>query len=151
MLRKESKGFTIIEIVLVVLLIGVLMTVLALTYSGIQERQHNNTRVADIKLIESHLETYYGVSGFYPTLDNMNNPAWVQKNLVGLDQASMIDPGSSSSKPMFSATLVKNEYTYSPTASDGTSSCDDKDVPCAKYTLSATLQGSGTFTEKSLN
>lgn len=151
-LKNNNTGFSIIEIIIIVLLIGVLVTLLLLTYGGIEQRQHNNTRIADIKLIQAHLETYYAVSGFYPTLANMNNPAWVQKNLVGIDQDSLLDPGSKSPTPVFSATLTKGEYTYAPTASDGTSACDDKTIPCAKYALAASLEGgSGTFVEKSLN
>lgn len=150
--RRSTGGFTIIEILIVILLIGVLLTVLALTYSGIRQREHNNTRISDIKLIQAHLETYYAVAGYYPTLANINNPAWVQKNLVGIDKSSLIDPTSKSNVPMFSATPVKGEYTYAPTAVDGSTACNDKSVPCGSYVLSATLEGgAGTFSEKSLN
>ena len=150
--RKNTGGFTIIEILIVVLLIGVLLTVLALTYSGIRQREHNNTRISDIKLIQAHLETYYAVAGYYPTLANMNNPAWIQKNLVGIDESTLIDPTSKSTVPVFSATPVKGEYTYAPAAADGSTVCNDKSVACGSYVLSAALEGgAGTFSEKSLN
>lgn len=149
--QENTSGFTVVEILVVLLIIGVLTTILLLTYSGIEQHQRNNTRIADIKLIQSNLETYYAESGFYPTLVEMNDQSWTETNLKGLDQNSMIDPGSSFSVPTFAATLTKNEYTYAPTSSDG-KACNDKTVACAKYTLSAQLEASaGTFTELSLN
>jgi prepilin-type N-terminal cleavage/methylation domain-containing protein len=150
--KSDKSGFTVIEIVVVLLLIGVLLSLLFLTYSSVRQHQHNNTRVQDIKLIQAHLETYYAVSGFYPTLANMNDSTWVQKNLNGIDESALDDPTSKSGAPNFSNAVKANTYTYQPTAKNGSSSCDDKQVACTQYTLTATLQGgAGVYSVKSLN
>lgn len=151
-INQDSSGFTVVEIIVVVLIIGILATILILTYSGIQQRQHNSTRIADIKLIQSNLETEYAQSGVYPTLAEINSTTWRKANFKNLDINSMIDPSNKSSSPTFTATPTKNYYSYQVTASNGVSPCDNKTVACGKYVLTATLEGgSGTFIEKSLN
>jgi type II secretory pathway pseudopilin PulG len=122
------------------------------SYSGVQVRQRNTTRINDIKLIQASLETYYAQSGFYPTLANLNSPTWTSNNLKALSPSILQDPSSKVNAPRFADSPTPNEYSYQPTASDGTSPCDNKTVACGKYTLSSTLEGSsGTFVEKSLN
>lgn len=149
---KSDSGFTIVEILVVILVIGILSTILILTYSGVKVRQRNTARVNDIKLIQSNLETYYADSGFYPTIVEMNSAAWTTKNLKGLDPTDLQDPSTKSNQPRFVDTPKAGEYAYQPTASDGVSACDNKTVACEQYTLTATLEGgSGTFVEKSLN
>jgi len=149
---NSDSGFTIVELLVIVLIIGVLSTVLVLTYSGVQLRQRNTTRINDIKLIQSNLETYYAQSGFYPTLGQLNSPSWTTKNLKALDPNNMRDPGSKSTAPRFSETPGPNQYSYQPTALNTKSVCDDRTIACAQYVLEATLGGnSGTFVEKSLN
>jgi len=149
---KSSSGFTIVEILVIILIIGILSTILILTYSGIQIRQRNTTRVSDIKLIQSNLETFYAQSGFYPSLADMNSRTWTTNNLKGLEPTTLQDPSSKVSALRFSDYPIANQYSYQPTASNGTSPCDNKTVACGKYTLTTTLEGnSGVFVEKSLN
>jgi type II secretory pathway pseudopilin PulG len=151
-LNNSDSGFTIVEILVIVLIIGILSTILILTYSGIQVRQRNTTRINDIKLIQSNLETFYAQSGFYPTLSNLNSVSWTTNNLKGLDASALQDPKNKANTPRFSDSPATYQYSYQPTASNGTSPCDNKTVACGKYTLTATLEGnSGTFVEKSLN
>lgn len=149
---KSESGFTIVEILVVILVIGILSTILILTYSGVKARQRNTTRVNDIKLIQSNLETYYAESGFYPTIADMNSTSWTTKNLKALDPTALSDPSTKANQSRFVDSPTINIYAYQPTASDGISPCDNKTVACEKYTLTATLEGgAGTFVEKSLN
>ncbi|HUD06286.1 MAG TPA: hypothetical protein VMR34_00195 [Candidatus Saccharimonadales bacterium] len=149
---SNSSGFTVVELLVIVLIIGILSSVLVLTYSGIQQKQHNNTRINDIKLIQTNLEAYFAQNGIYPTLTDINSNSWVQTNMKTLDLGSIRDPQEKSSIPAFSSVPIKTQYAYQPTASDGTSPCDNKTVACAKYVLTATLEGSTqTFVVKSLN
>lgn len=148
----SSSGFTIVEILVIILIIGILSTVLVLTYSGVQVRQHNTARITAIKLIQSNLETFYAQTGFYPTLSEMNTSSWTKANLKTLEASDLRDPTSKPKLLNFSASPTTNQYSYQPTAINTTSSCDNRTVACAKYTLTATLGGnSGTFVEKSLN
>ena len=149
---NNSSGFTIVEILVIILIIGVLITVLVLTYSGIQTKQRNSIRINNIKLIQANLETFYVQSGFYPTLDELNNLTWTKNNLKNVDPSVLQDPSSKPNTPRFNVSPKLYVYSYQPTASNGTSSCDDKTIACGKYTLIATLEGNtGIFSQKSLN
>jgi type II secretory pathway pseudopilin PulG len=149
---STDAGFTIVEILVIILIIGILSTLLILTYSGVQVRQRNTARINDIKLIQANLETFYAQSGFYPTLTEMNSSTWTTKNLKGVDPSELKDPTSKTNALDFADAPTVSQYSYQPTAINGTSPCDDKTVACAQYTLTATLGGnSGTFIEKSLN
>ena len=149
---KSSSGFTIIEILVIILIIGILLTILILTYSGIQVRQRNTTRINDIKLIQASLETFYAQSGFYPTLAELNSPAWTKNNLKTVDPSDFQDPSAKLNALRFSDSPSPDQFSYHPTSSNGTSSCDNKTVACGKYVLTATLEGNaGTFSEDSLN
>jgi len=140
-----------VELLVIILIIGVLMTVLVLTYGGVQIRQRNSTRVTDIKLIQANLETYYAQSGFYPTLTELNSSAWTNSHLKNLQTSELQDPKYKPNTARFVSTPTINIYSYQPTSSTG-GECDNKTVVCGKYTLTATLEGnSGTFVEKSLN
>lgn len=150
--NNSDSGFTIVEILVIILVIGILSTILILTYSGVQVRQRNSTRITDIKLVQSNLETYYAQSGFYPTLADLNNSTWTNNNLKGLEPSTLQDPSAKTGNPRFADSPTADQYSYQPTAVNGTSPCDNKTVACAKYTLTATLEGNaGIFTEKSLN
>ena len=149
---KSNDGFTIVEILVLLLIIGILSTILVLTYSGVQIRQRNNTRISDVKLIQANLETYYAQTGFYPTLTNMNSVTWTEKNLKALNSSALSDPSLKVGVLRFNSIPVAYQFSYQPTSSNGTSACDNKTVACGKYTITATLEGnSGTFSEKSLN
>jgi prepilin-type N-terminal cleavage/methylation domain-containing protein len=152
--KTKNAGFTVVELLVVLLIIGLLSTLLVITYTGIQEREHNNTRIADIKLISASLENYYAENGQYPTLADMNSQSWRTINLkaTNIDNDDLKDPISKAQEPQFSATPTRTEYAYQPTASNGTTACDNKTIACAKYTLTATMQGgTATYVVKSLN
>ncbi len=82
----------------------------------------------------------------------MNSATWTKANLKSVDASDLRDPDSKSTSPNFADDPKVDIYSYQPTASNGTSPCDDQTTACAQYTLTATLGGnSGTFIEKSLN
>jgi len=67
--RKEQKGFTLIELMIVIVIIGILATLLI---PRIMERPEEARRIkakADIKTIESALKLYKIDTGNYPTTE----------------------------------------------------------------------------------
>jgi prepilin-type N-terminal cleavage/methylation domain-containing protein len=148
--KLKSRGFTVIELLVVIIIIGVLSTILLLTYSGVQQKEHNTTRVNDIKLIQSQLEAYYAENGKYPTIGDLNSSTWISANLKNLDVDNTKDPALKTGQKAFSSAPEKDHYAYQPLSGNGIS-CDNLTVPCLQYTLTATLGGGGTFVEKSLN
>lgn len=138
-LKRKQSGFTIVELLIVIVIIGILATLVIITFTGIQQRARNTKRQTDINSVDSHLEAFNADQGYYPTLANMNDSAWVASNLKGLDPAALKDPQGSSST-LVSAPAAK-AYAFQPTDDTG-AACDDTTTMCTKFTLTASYEGS---------
>jgi len=149
-LKRKQQGFTIVELLIVIVVIGILATLVITTFTGIQQKARDTKRQTDVNAMQGQIEAYFAQNGKYPTLTNMNTPSWVSANLKGLDSAALCDP-----KGACPATLADNPannvYAYHVRASDGTTACDNSTNDCAVYTLTATLEAGGTFTKSNLN
>jgi prepilin-type N-terminal cleavage/methylation domain-containing protein len=152
-LHKKQSGFTIVELLIVIVVIGILAGLVITTFAGIQQKARDTERETDIKALHGQIEAYWAQKGYYPSLTDMNSAAFVSANLKGLDAGAFKDPKGSASTLV--AAPAANSYAYAVTQSDGTTSCEADDTTCAKYTLTATLEGtlngSGTFVKNSLN
>src|SRR5688572_302755 len=93
-MKKTSRGqgFTIIELLVVVVLLFVLAALVALTASGVQSKNRNGDRQADIDALRSQLESHYAGTDTYPTLANVNDSTWRAKNLPKLKDDVLGDP-----------------------------------------------------------
>ena len=65
--REHRAGFTLIEIMLVVVIIGILMTVVVVKFGGRQEEARVNAAKADIKNYSTALDLFELDNGFYPS------------------------------------------------------------------------------------
>ena len=148
-LKKRDQGFTIVELLIVIVVIGILALLVITTYSGIQQKARNNTRQANLGAIQTQLEIYYQNNGFYPSLAHMQTGAsastsaiatWVKTNLKNLDQNALVDPGGNGSHYL-QGTPTAKYYSYEVTQADGTTSCASDETTCAAYTLTATYEG----------
>lgn len=67
-LLKKEKGFTLIEIVLVLAIAGLLLVIVFLAVSGAQKSRRDSQRKNDLSRIAAQLESYASNnSGQYPT------------------------------------------------------------------------------------
>lgn len=154
-LPAGRQGFTIVELLIVIVVIGILAALVIVTYSGIQQKARDTERKTDINAQHGQVEAYQAENGKYPTLANMQNRSWVSSNLKGLDLAALQDPKWSSSiaacTDSSSLAIDSNSpqvdcYAYQPTPSG----CDNTSTDCTGYTLTATLEGGGTYVKQSL-
>jgi prepilin-type N-terminal cleavage/methylation domain-containing protein len=156
--RRSARGFTVIELLLVIVVVCILGLFVALAYSGVQADNRNADRQNDIELLKSQLEAHYAEANTYPTLANLNDPAWRTANLKRVSADTIRDPRwdeqntacTTAEKPMFSALPAANCYSYQVTGTDG-SPCDNTTIACAHYTLTATLEGGEKYVKSSLN
>ena len=69
---KLQQGFTIIELLIVIAIIGILATLVLTNFQGAQARGRDTVRQNDINSLYQKLEEYYNENGGYPdgNLDN---------------------------------------------------------------------------------
>lgn len=136
----NSKGFTIVELLIVIVVIGILALLVITTYSGIQAKARNSKRQTDVQSIQTQLEAFFSQNGYYPSLTDMNSSSWLDTNMKSLDQNALIDPSSPSSSKTLASSPTAKQYSYAVTNSSG-GSCESDDTTCAKYTLTAEYEG----------
>jgi prepilin-type N-terminal cleavage/methylation domain-containing protein len=157
-LRRPSKaeqGFTIIELLIVIVVIVILSVLVITTYGGIQEKNRNLTRQNNLETIHQQIEIYFNKEGHYPSRADMNNSAWLAKNMPSLNASLLIDPSNPTDSEKLVAGPTAQSYAYDPTEIDGVTGCENKDSTCAKYTLIAvyegTVNGSSELVIRSVN
>ncbi len=123
---NKQSGFTIVELLIVIVVIGILAGLVLNTFNGIQARARDDERKTDINAVQGHLEAYHADNGSYPTTANIADTAWVSSNLQGLDPEALIDPSS-------------GNYSYVAEPAD----CDNATDDCTDFTLSADLEEDG--------
>jgi type II secretion system protein G len=63
----KDKGFTLVELLIVIVILGILATVTVFAVRGITDNAQDNACDTDAKTISTALEAYYADNGIYPT------------------------------------------------------------------------------------
>ncbi len=91
---KNQKGFTLIEILIVVAIIAILASVVLVGLGPTQSLGRDARRVSDIHEVQNGLELYYNSKGFYPVAAST---AW--SNLVTALQGANVGVSSVPNDP----------------------------------------------------
>ncbi len=149
--KLKQQGFTIVELLIVIVVIGILAALVITTFTGIQQKARDTERTTDIKALHGQVEAFYAQKGYYPSLTDMNDSTWRSTNMKGLDQEALRDPKGAAGVYTLVAAPAANSYAYAVTNAAGTS-CEADDTTCAKYTLTSTNEGTpATFSKSNLN
>lgn len=75
---KPTYGFTIVELLIVIVIIAILAAITVVAYNGIQKRGNDSQRKSDVAAITKALELYYIDNGRYPAGSGSTtiNAAW---------------------------------------------------------------------------
>lgn len=142
MKKINSKGFTIYELLAVIIATCLLGWLVIYTHKGISINSRNDLRVTRIKATQTTLESYYANNGHYPSLKDLNSLDFRNKELKNFNQSNLLDPLSKSSTEnlVLSSKPMKDVFSYEVTDSNG-NSCENDDTLCSKYNLIATYEG----------
>ncbi len=66
---KNNRGFTLIEMLIVIAIIAILAGIVLVGVSGFQASARDSRRIADVRNTQNLLELYYTQHGEYPTTD----------------------------------------------------------------------------------
>ena len=68
-MKKINKGFTLVELLVVMAILGVLVTLIGTSFRSAQLRGRDAQRKSDLKQIATALELFFNDYGFYPLAD----------------------------------------------------------------------------------
>ncbi len=76
--KAKSRGFTIVELLIVIIIIAILAAITIVAYTGIQQRARDSQRKTHVQAIVKALELYYIDNGRYPSGSGSTtiNNAW---------------------------------------------------------------------------
>ncbi|MDQ5972541.1 MAG: ral secretion pathway protein [Patescibacteria group bacterium] len=83
--KSNQEGFTVPELLLMVLIIIILSGLVLTNYQAQRAKQRDSQRVQDINLIDNKLETYYNDKNAYPATLSA-------QELFNIDEAVLKDP-----------------------------------------------------------
>jgi prepilin-type N-terminal cleavage/methylation domain-containing protein len=133
--KVTQKGFTIVELLIVIVVIGILAALVITTYSGIQQNGRNTERQTDIKAVKGQLEAYYTQNGSYPQSGAITE-TFIAASMKGLDKEALKDPkGTGYTLNNSAATGTQYGYVATPTG------CTTAAKDCTAYTLSYQEEG----------
>lgn len=141
-LKQRQSGFTIVELLIVIVIIGILATLVIVTFSGVQQKARDSERKTDINALAGQLEAAYANVGYYPGLDGFNSTTKRAALEIRIDTKAFADPKNKGDEQLLGGTATTSgtadyRYHYAPTGCTGTAPDDQ----CTGYTLSAYLEG----------
>ncbi len=64
---QKQKGFTIVELLIVIVVIGILAAISIVAYNGIQQRARNTQVITGVETYNKALRSYHAINSAYPT------------------------------------------------------------------------------------
>ncbi len=158
-LKHKNKGFTIVELLIVIVVIGILATLVIVTFTGIQQKARNSQRQTDINAVDSHVEAFYAQYGFYPTLADLQSGSFVSTYLKGLDPEALRDPKQATGGTI-GGTAAADQYSYVASDSTGGAACSNTtastitngapvDNGCDAFVLTAQQENGNDYVKQS--
>ena len=68
-------GFTIVELLIVIVVIGILAAISLVAFSSVQAKARDVSRISDLKIIQKAVESYKAINGTYP-IGSSGSGAW---------------------------------------------------------------------------
>jgi prepilin-type N-terminal cleavage/methylation domain-containing protein len=109
-IKKAQKGFTIIELLIVIAIIAILALLVLNNIQGANAKARDQQRTTDLNAIATQLEAYYNENNFYPS-------ALSAADLKGIDEGALKDPqGGDAPSVTISADATAADAVSAPTS-----------------------------------
>lgn len=148
-LKRKQSGFTIVELLIVIVVIGILAAIVITTFTGVQKKGRDADRKSDINAIYSQLEVYFAQEGKYPTLAQLQDDDFRNDNMKGLSNDAITAPGQTvdADGTLVATGAATGNYQYVATPAD----CNNTTTDCTGFTLTSTLEAGGNFEKTGSN
>jgi prepilin-type N-terminal cleavage/methylation domain-containing protein len=104
--NNGRRGFTIVELLIVIVVIGILVAITIVAYNGMQARATDSANTSKINMIVKSIEIYKNDSGTYPKIfisggTGLTDPtgSWPLSNMIGINQSTILTSGASNGTP----------------------------------------------------
>ena len=104
----KQKGFTIVELLIVIVVIAILAAISIVAYTGVQENSRNTQRVANAKTVIDAANAYYAEKGEWPDAGELGSYGTVK---ISTEVAGKLTNTTDASAD------AKDEIDYTPGAS----------------------------------
>jgi prepilin-type N-terminal cleavage/methylation domain-containing protein len=88
--QTKSRGFTIVELLIVIIVIAILAAITIVAYNGVQTRAHTTAQKTSAENLAKKVEAYNAVNSTYPTY---NTAALMTTALNNLTDSSLTGSG----------------------------------------------------------
>lgn len=72
----KSRGFTIVELLVVIVVIGILAAITTVAFNGVQDRAKFSSAQSNLKSIQKALDIYNAINSTYPVTGTTTAPGW---------------------------------------------------------------------------
>lgn len=155
--KKAQQGFTIIELLIVIAIIGILAGLVLNNFQGAQAKARDVQRRADVNAIHGKLEEYYNNNNGYPdgnlttaVLGNIDTDALKDADGTDIGYNGGFITSTTAPNPTVSNTA---EYAYAAYGCTTAGAQTTVGATCTKYVLKTFLEkdAAGSFSKNSLN
>ena len=121
--NRSNSGFTIVELLIVIVIIGILAAITIVSYTGITTRANQASIQAELSNASKKLAIYFAINGSYPTNDLSSNGGCPSAPVADTQNCIKFSSGTSytyipgNPATTYSLTATKNSISYKVTES----------------------------------